>query len=267
MLAVLSPAKSLDFSTPHPEVIASQPELMKDATSLMRTARGLSQKRLRDLMHLSPELAKLNYHRFRSFELPFRGDNARPAVFAFDGAVFKTLDARSLGEDGLEWAQNRLAILSGMFGVLRPFDLIQPYRLEMGTRLKTRRGTNLYQFWGDKISSRIREMVAAHDDQTLINLASHEYFRSIKQAQLPGPVIECVFEDWKEHEDDAKVIGFLAKQARGAMARFLATERIDRVEGLKDFSAGGYGFRSQRSSDSRWVFARKFIPVNQAASI
>ena len=266
MLAVLSPAKSLDFDSPRPEVPSSQPQMMKDATSLMRTARGLTQKRLRELMHLSPELAKLNYHRFRSFELPFSADNARSAAFAFDGAVFKALDAGSLGGEDLEWAQDRLAILSGMFGVLRPLDLIQPYRLEMGTRLKTRRGTNLYQFWGDKITSTLQRMLERHDDPTLINLASNEYFKSVVTTKLPGRVLDCVFEDWKETEDDAKVIGFLAKHARGAMARFLVTERIDRVEGLKDFDAGGYAFRPHRSSENRWVFARRFVPAGRAAT-
>ena len=261
MLALLSPAKSLDFTPSSIDVQPTQPVLMKDAMSLMGTARGLTQKKLRELMKLSPDLAKINYDRFRSFELPFDVDNALAAGLAFDGAVYKGLNARGLSREDLEWSQGHLAILSGLFGLLRPLDLMQPYRLEMGTKLKTRRGRTLYDFWGDRITKEIRRTVADHEDPTLVNLASGEYFKVVQHKRLKTPVLECVFEDWKEREDEGRVIAFLAKHARGAMARYMITERIDRVEGLKDFRVDRYAFQPARSTDRRWIFSRKFVPA------
>ena len=263
MLTVLSPAKALDFSPSSLSVDPTEPVMMREASMLMRTTRGLSQKRIRELMSLSPELAKLNHERYHSFELPFNPDNALPAGLAFNGDVYRGLDARTLSVRQLEWAQDRLAILSGMFGLLRPLDLIQPYRLEMGTRLKTRRGENLYAFWGDRIANQIKEKLGEHDDPTLVNLASNEYFKAAKSKKLKTPVVECVFEDWKTSANEGTVIGFLAKYARGLMARYIVTERIDRVEGLKDFDSERYAFRPSRSTASRWVFSRKFVPVKQ----
>jgi cytoplasmic iron level regulating protein YaaA (DUF328/UPF0246 family) len=264
MLAVLSPAKSLDFSPTTLPVEPSEPAMMREATMLMRTTRGLSQKRIRELMNLSPELAKLNYERYHSFTQPFDTENALPAGLAFNGDVYRGLDARTLSVDQLDWAQDRIAILSGMFGLLRPLDLIQPYRLEMGTRLKTRRGENLYAFWGDQIAKQIKATLAQHEDSTLVNLASNEYFKAAKSKTLKSPVVECVFEDWKSHPDEGTVIGFLAKYARGLMARYIVTERIGRAEDLKDFKEQRYAFKASRSTPDRWVFARKFVPVEQA---
>ena len=263
MLAVLSPAKALDFSPPQLSVRATEPRMMQEASMLMRTARGLSQKRIRELMNLSRDLAKLNYERYHSFKLPFDTDNALAAGLAFNGDVYRGLDARSLAADQLEWAQDRVAILSGLFGLLRPLDLIQPYRLEMGTRLKTRRGENLYAFWGDRIAKQIKVELADHEDPTLVNLSSNEYFKATKSKTLKTPVIECVFEDWKTHRNEGTVIGFLAKYARGLMARYIVTERINHTEGLKDFNIERYAFQSSRSTASKWIFARKFIPVEQ----
>ena len=264
MLAVLSPAKSLDWTPPATPVTATEPRMMKDAQSLMRTTRGLSQKRIRELMSLSADLAKLNYDRYRSFELPFTPENALPASLAFNGDVYRGLDARSLDTDQLEWAQDHVAILSGLFGILRPLDLIQPYRLEMGTRLKNRRGANLYAFWGERIASEINKQVKDHDDPTLVNLASNEYFKAAKAKAVKAPIIECVFEDWKEQPDEGTVIGFLAKYARGLMARYIITERVESAEGLKDFNWDRYKFQPKRSTENRWVFTRKFIPVEQS---
>ena len=164
MLLVLSPAKSLDL-TPGPRVSVTQPALMDDTESLMKTTRNLSQKKIRELMSLSDALAKLNYDRFRSFELPFTEDNALPAAFAFDGEVYKGLDARSLRGEDLAWAQDHVAILSGLYGLLRPLDLMQAYRLEMGTKLSTRRGANLYAFWGDRITEELNARLASHEDR------------------------------------------------------------------------------------------------------
>jgi uncharacterized protein len=261
MLAVLSPAKSLDWSPSPATERGTEPAMMRDASSLMRTARGLSQKRIRELMDLSPDLAKLNYERYRSFELPFTSANALPASVAFNGDVYRGLDARTLSETQLEWAQDRVAILSGMFGLLRPLDLIQPYRLEMGTRLKTRRGNNLYAFWGDKIAKQLNQKLQDHDDGTLVNLASNEYFKAVAKKSLKVPVIECVFEDWKVHADEGTVIGFLAKYARGLMARHIVTEQIDRAEDLKHFNVDRYAFDALRSTATRWVFKREFVSV------
>ncbi len=261
MLAVLSPAKSLD-PTPSPAGITSTtPAMMKEATSLMRTARGLSQKKLRELMNLSADLAKLNYDRYRSFELPFDDDNALPAAFTFDGEVYRGLGARTLSPDDLAWSQQHVAILSGMFGLLRPLDLIQPYRLEMGTRLETRRGTNLYQFWGDAITERVNELLLDHDDPALVNLASNEYFKAIRRKRLRGRVITCVFEDYKDDDETPNVISFLAKRARGRMARYMIERRVATAEGLRAFDDDRYVFRPERSTEERLVFGRRFIPA------
>ena len=264
MLAVISPAKALDFSPIQLSVQPTEPVMMHEASMLMRTTRGLSQKKIRALMNLSPELAKLNYERYHNFSLPFDTGNALPAGLAFNGDVYRGLDARTLSADQLEWAQDRLAILSGLFGLLRPLDLIQPYRLEMGTRLKTRRGENLYSFWGERIAKQIKAKLTEHDDPTLVNLSSNEYFKAAKSKTLKTPVIECVFEDWKTRPGEGSVIGFLAKYARGLMARYIVTERIDEVEGLKDFNVERYAFQSSRSTPARWIFARKFVSVEQA---
>ena len=263
MLAVLSPAKALDFSPPKLPVKGTEPALIDDAKVLMRTTRGLTQTRIRELMNLSPDLAKLNFDRFRSFELPFNAKNAVPAGLAFNGDVYRGLDARSLDQDELDWAQQRVAILSGLFGLLRPLDLIQPYRLEMGTRLKTRRGANLYAFWGNRIASQLQQRLADHDDPTLVNLASNEYFKAVRAKSLKAPVIECVFEDWKERPDEGRVVGFLAKYARGLMARHIIKQRLDRTDGLKDFDVDRYRFQAKRSTAERLIFSRKFIPVGR----
>ena len=261
MLTVLSPAKNLDLSPSAIELKTTSPSLMPHAESLMKTTRGLSQTKIRELMNLSKDLAKLNYDRYRSFELPFTDANALPAVLSFNGDVYRGLDARSMGEADLHWAQDHIAILSGLYGVLRPLDLIQPYRLEMGTRLKTRRGKNLYDFWGSHVASELNAALEGHPDDTLVNLASNEYFKVVGARKFDRPIVECVFEDWKSREDEGRVISFMAKMARGAMARFIISERLDRVEGLKDFKPDRYRYAAKASTASRLVFRRKFIPV------
>ena len=259
MLAVLSPAKNLDRSPCPTPVTPTQPALMQDTAALMKTTRNLSQAKIRELMKLSPELAKLNYDRFRSFELPFTPDNALPAAFTFAGDVYRGLDARSLSTPDLEWAQEHVWILSGLYGVLRPLDLIQAYRLEMGTKLGTRRGKNLYEFWGDAIREQLDAQLDGHEDPTLVNLASNEYFRAARAKSLRHGVVTCVFEDWKSHADEGKVISFLAKIARGKMARWIITQRVDRAEGLKDFAVDRYRLDKRRSTPERLVFKREFV--------
>lgn len=260
MLAVLSPAKSLNLDPVDAPLPVTEPALMKDASSLMRTTRNLSQKRIRELMSLSPDLAKLNYDRYRSFELPFTPDNALPAALTFNGDVYRGLRARELSNEDLDWSQRHVAILSGLFGVLRPLDLIQPHRLEMGTRLPTRRGESLYDFWGDRVAKRLAEMLDGHEDPTLVNLASNEYFKAVKLDRLPGPVVEVVFHDWKKGTEP-NVISFCAKYARGLMARYIIERRIDRVDGLRDFAEERYRFQPAASTERTLVFGRKFVPA------
>lgn len=264
MLSVLSPAKALDTSPAPFALSTSQPVLMDHAASLMKTTRNLTQKKIRELMSLSTDLAKLNYDRYRAFELPFTDDNALPAIFTFNGEVYRGLSARTLKAGDVDWAQDHVAILSGLYGILRPKDLMQEYRLEMGTKLTTRRGKNLYAFWGEHITKTLDEWLEGHDDRTLVNLASGEYFKSVKTKKLTAPVVTCVFEDWKKHEDDGTVISFMAKHARGLMARYIIESRVDRAEGLKDFKSSRYAFRPDRSTEEKLVFSRKFVPVNQA---
>ena len=264
MLCVLSPAKSLNLDPVELAVAPTQPALMKDATSLMRTMRGLSQTKLRELMGLSADLAKLNHERYRSFELPFDATNALPAATMFNGDVYRGLSARTLTEADLRWGQDHVAILSGMFGLLRPLDLIQPHRLEMGTRLRTRRGASLYAFWGDSIAKQIARVVAEHDDRTLVNLASGEYFKAVRTSKLTGPVVNCLFHDWKDDQRSPNVISFLAKYARGLMARFIIEQRVDRADGLKDFAVDRYTFQPDRSSADTLVFGRAFVPAGAA---
>lgn len=261
MLAVLSPAKNLDLSPCEVKVDTTQPALMKEAESLMKTARGLSQTKIRELMSLSKDLAKLNYDRYRAFELPFTDDNALPAALIFNGDVYRGLRAREFSADELSYAQDHIAILSGLYGLLRPLDLTQAYRLEMGTRLKTRRGTNLYAFWGKRVAEELNAALEGHKDDTLVNLASNEYFKVIGARSFARPIVECVFEDWKKSPDEGKVISFMAKMARGAMARYMVTDRVDQKAGLKDFKHDRYRFAAKASSATRLVFRRKFIPI------
>lgn len=260
MLAVISPAKNLDLSPIERAVDTTQPELMDDASSLMKTTRGLSQTKIRELMNLSASLAKLNYDRYRAFELPFTNENSMPAALVFNGDVYRGLRARELSDEDLDYAQGHLAILSGLYGLLRPLDLMQAYRLEMGTRLPTRRGKNLYEFWGERVAARLDAALDGHEDDTLVNLASNEYFKVVRAKTFARPIVECVFEDWKNTPDDGKVISFMAKVARGSMARYIITERVDRVEGLRDFGVDRYRFAAKASTPTRLVFRRKFVP-------
>ncbi len=264
MLAVISPAKNLNESPVEGAIETTQPDLMADAESLMKTARGLTQTKIRELMSLSENLAKLNYDRYRAFALPFTNDNALPAALMFDGDVYRGLRARELSPEDLGYAQRHLAILSGLYGLLRPLDLMQPYRLEMGTRLQTRRGKNLYEFWGERVAERLDAALEGHEDDTLVNLASNEYFKVVRAKSFARPIVECVFEDWKNSPDDGKVISFMAKLARGMMARYMITQRVDRVEGLRDFRVERYRFAAKASTGTRLVFRRKFVPAGAA---
>lgn len=249
---ILSPAKRLDFSDPATDVPATAHRMTDDVRSLSVTARRQTQADLRRLMGISADLAKLNQVRFKAFD-PDSEDGLQAAL-AFAGDVYHGLDARTLAADDLGWAQDHLRILSGLYGLLRPLDRIQPYRLEMGTRLKTRRGSSLYDFWGDRISKALNADAEGHADPTLVNLASQEYFGAVDAKALKLPVVNIHFREEKDGE--SRIISFFAKKARGTMARFAIENRIDRAEDLKAFDRDGYGFQASPSTENDWIFTR-----------
>lgn len=253
MLIVLSPAKRLDFTAPTQALPATQPRFTEDTASLAITARRQTQADLRRLMGISADLAKLNQARFKAFD-PAATDIGLQAALAFAGDVYQGLDARSLDGAAMGWAQEHLRILSGLYGLLRPLDRIQPYRLEMGTRLKTRRGSSLYDFWGDRISKRLNADAEGQTDPTLINLASQEYFGAVDARALKIPVVTCHFREGTT--DDSRIISFFAKKARGTMARFAIDQRIERAEDLKAFDREGYQFERAASTAFDWIFIR-----------
>ncbi|MDO1558277.1 peroxide stress protein YaaA [Brevundimonas sp. 2R-24] len=252
MLILLSPAKRLDF-TPAPESLPlTQPVLREQTAQLARTTRRLTAPDLKRLMHLSDDLTRLNRERFRAFDP--ESEEGLQAALAFAGDVYQGLRARELDRPALEWAQDRVRILSGLYGVLRPLDAIQPYRLEMGTALPTRRGKSLYAFWGDRISHRLNADLEGHSDPTVVNLASQEYFGAVDRKALKAPVVEIRF--LEEKDGEARVLSFFAKQARGLMARWAIERRVERAQDLKGFDAAGYRFAADRSSDHEWTFTR-----------
>ena len=254
MLVVVSPAKNLDYSTQLPLDQATTPQLLEDAKALVARCQSLSPAELSSLMSISDKLATLNANRFAEFSTPFTKENARPAVYAFNGDVYTGLDAYSLTEKQMDYAQDHLRILSGLYGVLRPLDLMQAYRLEMGTKLDNERGKDLYAFWGEKITQTLNEAIAAQHDNVLINLASNEYFKSVKKKALDGMIVTPVFKDYKNGK--YKVISFFAKKARGLMARYIIENQVADVEGLKDFDVDGYRFDEQQSSSTELVYLR-----------
>lgn len=253
MLFLLSPAKSLDFTPPDIDLPATAPRLAEDAALLARRAKRLTRAELRRLMHISESLADLNRQRFQVLD-PADETQGLQAALAFDGDVYAGLDARTLGREDLAWAQERLRILSGLYGLLRPLDRIQPYRLEMGVRLKTRRGETLYDFWADRISRLLNADAEGHADPTVINLASQEYFGAVDARALRLPVISPRF--LEEKDGEARIVSFFAKKARGLMARWAIERRVEHAEALKAFDGGGYRFRPEASTASDWVFSR-----------
>jgi len=253
MLIVLSPAKSLDLDTPSPTQEHTLPDFGKRAAQLVKVLRKLSPGQVGELMHISDPLALLNVGRYASWRLAH--DDGYQAMMAFDGDVYGGLDARSLAPPAIEFAQRHLRILSGLYGLLRPLDLIHPYRLEMGTRLETSAGANLYAFWDETITKALNAQLKATGATALVNLASEEYFKSVKPKKLKAPVITPVFEDWKNER--YKIISFYAKRARGLMARFAIENGITDPQELKAFAVDGYAFVPTASSEHDWVFRRK----------
>ncbi|PTS88550.1 MULTISPECIES: peroxide stress protein YaaA [unclassified Caulobacter] len=252
MLMVISPAKSLDFTAPEQVLPLTTPELKGRIAELAKVTHKLTVADLRRLMHISEKLAVLNRERFQHFDPEV--EEGLQAVIAFNGDVYAGLAARELDRPALDWAQDHLRILSGLYGVLRPLDAMQPYRLEMGTRLKTKRGANLYDFWGETIAKTLNAAAEGHADPALINLASQEYFGAVDARALKLPVITCHFKE--EKAGALKVLGFFAKKARGRMARFIIDNRLERSGDMKSFDLDGYRFRPELSTGSDWVFAR-----------
>ena len=252
MLIVLSPAKRLDLTEADPALPASERRFREDTASLARTARARTVAELRRLMSISDDLARLNRERFQAFDA--ESTDGVQAAFAFAGDVYEGLKARELDGAALAFAQEHVRILSGLYGLLRPLDRIQPYRLEMGTRLKTRRGSSLYDFWGDRLSKCLNADAEGQVDPTLVNLASQEYFGAIDARALKLPVVTPHFRESKDGE--SRIISFFAKKARGGMARFAIDERIERAEDLKSFDRDGYRFDKAGSTETDWIFTR-----------
>jgi len=263
MLFVLSPAKTLDFTPAPPEIPATAREMRSDTAKLAAVARKLTAADLKRLMHISDDLAKLNVGRFKAFKP--RSDDGVQAAFAFAGDVYDGLCARNLDADGAQWMQDHVRILSGLYGLLRPLDRIQPYRLEMGVRLANERGSNLYEFWGDRPAKALRKAAAGHPDRTIVNLASQEYFGAVDALALKLPVVTCHFHE--EKDGLARVISFYAKVARGLMARHAIDNRIEAAEDLKSFNRAGYAFDAAQSSERDWVFTRPQPPPLKSKTV
>lgn len=259
MLAVLSPAKTLDFESCCPAHRPTKPQFLADASELIATLRKKSRPALRELMNISEPLAELNYQRYRDWNPPFTADNARAALLAFKGDVYTGFDLKDYTAEDFKTAQKRIRILSGLYGLLRPLDLIQPYRLEMGTALPTKRGKNLYEFWGDTLTSSLGKALRESGSDVLVNLASNEYFSAIQPSSLKASIIVPQFRDLKNGK--YKFLSFYGKKARGMMADYIVRERIERPEDLKKFDRWGYRFNKEMSSGSEWFFTRDEVPA------
>lgn len=255
MLIVLSPSKTLDFESASKTKKFTQAELLEDSKTLMTILKKLKKDDVAKLMDLSDNLAILNYERFQTWKLPFNDKNAKAALFAFKGDVYEGLHADDFTETDCTFAQKHLCMLSGLYGVLRALDLIQPYRLEMGTALVTGEGKTLYDFWGDKITQQLNKYTKAAKTDILLNLASAEYFKAVKPKLLTADIITPVFKDYQR--GSYKTVGIFAKRARGLMSRFIIKNRLVNVDGIKAFNEEGYQFNDKLSNHSEWVFTRK----------
>jgi len=260
MLTLLSPAKTLDFETPATTDTFTQADFLDHSAELVDVLKPYSPDEIGALMKLSPALSELNVQRYHDWQLPFTADNAKAAMLAFKGDVYTGLEAESFDQAQLEFAQQHVRILSGLYGLLRPLDLIQPYRLEMGTKLANPRGKNLYDFWGDIITEALNTELEKHAAKIIVNLASNEYFKAVKPKKLAGDLITPVFKD--EKNGQYKIISFYAKKARGLMTAYIVRNNIDSAEQLKNFDVAGYRFSEEDSGKDNWVFKRaeKDIP-------
>lgn len=254
MLAIISPAKKLDFESEPITDAHTQPILLKDAEVLAKKAKKLKRADLKSMMGISDKLADLNYRRFQEFQPPFNLANARQAALSFAGDTYVGLDAPTLKKKDLDYAQDHLRILSGLYGVLRPLDLIQPYRLEMGTKFAVNGKEDLYDFWDNRVTDALNEATKDHKDRRIINLASNEYAKVVQPKNLEGGIVTPVFKEVKDGK--ARTLGLFAKRARGMMARYLIVNRVETEKKLKAFSDGGYKFQPDQSDDTTWVFTR-----------
>jgi len=254
MIVTLSPSKGQDFDVPVPAVKATVPQMLEDSMQLIEVLRGYSAEGIRVLMEVSEKIAALNVERYRSFSLPFTEENARPALFAFKGDVYRGIPVEQYSEEDLAFAQDHLRILSGLYGCLRPLDLIQPYRLEMKTKLENPRGDNLYRFWDDRITRALNEALARQKEPTLVNLASNEYFKAVKPKLLEGRLLQVHFKEVKNGK--ARTIAVFAKRARGMMADYIVRNRLEEAEGIKKFDREGYRFSAGDSDEKQWTFVR-----------
>ncbi len=255
MLLVLSPAKSLDFESPVPTGKFTQADYLNDSAQLNQALRQQSPEDLSKLMHISATLGELNFRRNLNWQTPFDTSNARQAIYAFTGDVYQGLDVHALNQKDMAYAQNHVRILSGLYGLLRPLDLMQPYRLEMGTALPHGGNKNLYEFWGSRLAEGLNTAMKGHSSRVLINLASNEYFRAVDKKVLDADIISPVFKDYKNGQ--YKIISFFAKKARGMMAAHIIKNRIDSPEGICQFNSAGYRYSAKDSTASAPVFLRK----------
>lgn len=258
MLTLLSPAKKMNMDPADTGVAETRPRFTADTKTLATLAKTKTAADLKKLMHISDNLAELNVERFQAFNLDGQANSSKAAGLAFDGDVYWGLEAKTLSDADLEYAQDHLRILSGLYGVLRPMDIIQPYRLEMGTKFENPRGKNLYEFWADTLAPALNEELERHEDRTIVNLASNEYFKAANTKALESPVISAKFMEDKDGK--SRPIQYYTKFGRGLMARWIMQNRVDRVEGLKDFNSNGYKFDPTRSTDDTLVFARPQPP-------
>jgi cytoplasmic iron level regulating protein YaaA (DUF328/UPF0246 family) len=255
MLIVISPAKTLDYETPPETEICTQPDFLEEAASLVKGLSKLTEKEIGDLMNVSPKLAVLNKERFGNWSMPFTEENAKQAVLAFKGDVYAGMKAWDFDADDFAYAQKTLRILSGLYGLLRPLDLMQPYRLEMGTVYPNPRGKDLYEFWGDRLAEAIDHAVAVSGSDLLVNLASQEYFKATRASKLKTRVISPVFKD--EKNGKYKIISFYAKKARGLMSSYLIRNRVTKAEDIAGFDFAGYRYSPENSNEDAPVFLRE----------
>ncbi len=255
MLAILSPAKSLDYESTLATKKLSQPEFVDDSAELIKNLRNYEPAQLASLMHISDKLADLNHRRYAEWQPEFDRQHARPAALAFKGDVYIGLDASSLSERDFNWAQKHIRILSGLHGLLRPLDGIRPYRLEMGTALCTKRGKNLYEFWGTKVTQALNDAIAEQKQEILVNLASNEYFNVLDPDAIEARIIHIHFKEW--HNGKYRFLSFSAKKARGLMARYMIDHRVSTLKALRAFDYEGYAYNAAMSNTNDWVFVRR----------
>lgn len=255
MLIVISPAKTLDYETPPKTKVFTTPDYLGQSQQLINRLINFSSLDISELMHVSTKIADLNFDRYESWKKPFTQKNAKQAILAFKGDVYTGLDAETFKAADFKFAQNHLRVLSGLYGLLRPLDLMQPYRLEMGTKLKTDKGKNLYEFWGSDITEALNKQLKKNKSNILINLASNEYFKSVKAKELNAEIITPAFKEFKN--GDYKMIGIYAKKARGLLSRYIIQNKLKDPEDIKSFNEEGYRFNKTLSKGNNWVFTRK----------